>query len=57
VSLPPGAAGRFFAWVEDGMGEPERAYYASAVPAPVRFVMSRLFGRAYRRDIAPVWRD
>ncbi len=55
-SQPPGVAGRFFAWVEDGMGEPERAYYSSAVPAPVRFLMSRFFGRAYHREIAPVWR-
>ena len=54
-SQPPGVAGRFFAWVEDGMGEQERVYYASAVPAPVRFLMSRLFGRAYHRDIAPIW--
>lgn len=56
-SQPPGVAGRFFAWVEDGMGEPERAYYSSAVPAPVRFVLSRVFGRAYHRDIAPIWRS
>jgi hemerythrin-like domain-containing protein len=55
-SQPPGVAGRFFAWVEDGMGEPERAYYSSAVPAPVRFILGRVFGRAYHRDIAPVWR-
>ena len=55
-SQPPGVAGRFFAWVEDGMGEPERAYYSGAVPAPVRFIMSRVFGRAYHREIAPVWR-
>ena len=55
-SQPPGVAGRFFAWVEDGMDEPERAYYGSAVPAPVRFVLSRVFGRAYHRDIAPIWR-
>ena len=55
-SQPPGVAGQFFAWVEDGMGEPERAYYGSAVPAPVRFVLSRVFGRSYHRDIAPVWR-
>jgi hypothetical protein len=38
------------------MDEPEREYYGSAVPAPVRFVLSRVFGRAYHRDIAPIWR-
>jgi len=55
-SQPPGVAGRFFAWVEDGMDDPERAYYSTAVPAPVRFLLSRVFGRAYHREIAPVWR-
>jgi hypothetical protein len=26
------------------------------VPAPVRLVLGRVFGRSYHRDIAPVWR-
>lgn len=55
-SQPPGVAGRFFAWVEDGMGPLEREHYAASVPAPVRFLMGRVFGRAYHREIAPVWK-
>ncbi len=55
-SEPPAVAGRFFAWVQDGMGDEERRYLSSTVPGPVRAVLSRVFGRGYHRDIAPVWR-
>ena len=47
-------AGRFFAWVTDGATPEERA--ALSVPAPVFAVVNGLFGRGYRRDVAPVWR-
>jgi hemerythrin-like domain-containing protein len=53
---PPGVAGRFFAWVTDGMGDAERAYFRSTVPPPVVTVLARVFGRRYYREIAPVWR-
>lgn len=53
---PPGVAGRFFAWVTDGMGDAERAYFRATVPPPVTFVLSRTFGRRYYREVAPVWR-
>jgi hemerythrin-like domain-containing protein len=52
---PPGVAGRFFAWVTDGMGDAERAYFRATVPPPVTYVLSRTFGRRYYRDVAPVW--
>lgn len=52
---PPRIAGPFFAWIQDGMGDDERRYLESAVPAPVRLLMSRVFGRSYHREIAPVW--
>ena len=55
-SQPPGVAGRFFAWVQDGMEPAEREHLRSTVPGPVRLVLSRVFGRSYYRDIAPVWR-
>lgn len=53
---PPVVAGMFFAWVTDGMGAAERAYLRSEVPAPVVAVLSRVFGRRYHREVAPVWR-
>jgi hypothetical protein len=54
-SQPPAVAGQFFAWVTDGMRDEHRAHLRETVPAPVVFVLSRTFGRRYRRDIAPVW--
>jgi len=54
---PPGVAGRFFAWLTDGMAEEHRASLEATVPTPVVIVLSRVFGRAYYRDVAPVWRS
>ena len=52
---PPGVAGRFFAWVTDGMGNAERAYFRATVPPPVTYVLAHTFGRGYYREVAPVW--
>ena len=54
--MPPTAAGRFFAWITDGMGPEERSYLRSTVPPPVLALLSRVFGRQYHREVAPVWR-
>jgi hemerythrin-like domain-containing protein len=54
-SQPLGDAGRFMAWVQDGMEPQTRAYLRSTVPPPVLFVLGRVVGRSYHRDIAPVW--
>ena len=51
----PGVAGNFFAWLTDGMSEPGRAYLRSTVPTPVVTLLSRVFGRKYNKEIAPVW--
>ena len=53
---PPKVAGNFFAWLTDGMSEPGRAYLRSTVPTPVVALLSRLFGRRYNKEVAPVWR-
>ena len=54
---PPSLAdsGRFMAWVQDGMPDQERAYLRSTIPVPVTFLLSRLAGRSYYRDVAPAW--
>ena len=52
---PPTVAGAFFAWIQDGMDDQSRTYLRSTVPPPVTFVMSRVLGRGYLRDVAPVW--
>jgi hemerythrin-like domain-containing protein len=56
-AVSPGGAGSFFAWLTDGMSEPGRAYLRSTVPTPVVVGLSRLLGRKYHKEIAPVWRQ
>jgi hemerythrin-like domain-containing protein len=53
---PPGVAGPFFAWLTDGMSDGNRAFLRRTVPMPVVVVLSRVFGRRYHREVAPVWR-
>ena len=55
-SQPPGVAGRFFAWLTDGMSAENRAFLKTEVPTPVVTVLARVFGRRYYKDVAPVWR-
>ena len=55
-SQPLPVAGRFFAWLTDGMSEEHRAFLRRTVPGPVVSVLARVFGRRYHRDIAPAWR-
>ena len=50
-----GKAGIFFAWMQDGATEEERSALAASVPRPVLAVISGIFGRRYRKEVAPVW--
>ena len=52
----PPRAGVFFAWVQDGASAEELAALRHSVPGPVLAILGGVFGRSYRRDIAPVWR-
>ena len=54
---PPGIAGRFFAWLTDGMSDEHRAFLKQTVPSPVVTILAKVFGRSYYREVAPVWRD
>lgn len=56
-SQPPSVAGGFFAWIQDGMSEEGRACLRSNVPRPVSVILSRVFGRRYHREIAPIWQS
>ncbi len=49
-------AGRFFAWLTDGMSEEHRVVLRRTVPPPVVTVLSKVFGRRYYRDVAPTWK-
>jgi hemerythrin-like domain-containing protein len=53
---PLGIAGRFFAWLTDGMSEENRAFLKKTVPTPVVTLLARTFGRRYYREVAPTWR-
>ena len=50
-----GVTGAMLAWLQDGAGPEERAGLRDNVPAPVVTIVGGLFGRRYRREIAPVW--
>jgi hemerythrin-like domain-containing protein len=51
----PPKAGIFFAWLQDGATPEERAALRASVPGPVLAILGGLFGRRYRKEIAPVW--
>jgi hemerythrin-like domain-containing protein len=48
-------AGTFFAWMDDGASPEERAAIRENVPGPVLAIMGTIFGRKYRKEVAPVW--
>ena len=50
----PAVGGRFFAWIADGITPEARA--SIAVPGLVFSVLTGVFGRSYRSEIAPVWK-
>ena len=52
----PVEGGRFMAWLADGADPETRAAMTQDIPKPVFAVLSTVFGRGYRRDVAPVWR-
>ncbi len=54
---PPTTTGRFIAWLTDGMDPENQSYLRSTIPRPVIAVLSRVFGRQYHREVAPVWRS
>lgn len=53
--VSPARGGRFFAWLLDGASPEERAALGSTVPGPVLRIITGIFGRGYRKNIAPVW--
>jgi hypothetical protein len=53
ASLP--VAGTFFAWMDDGASPEERAALRQSVPGPVLAIIGGIFGRRYRKEVAPVW--
>jgi hypothetical protein len=48
-------AGTFLSWLDDDADPGTRAALRHEIPAPVVFVMTKLGGRRYRKEIASVW--
>ena len=57
AKVSPAQGGRFFAWVTDGATAEEMATITGNVPKPVLAVIRGIWGRGYRRDVAPAWRS
>ncbi|MDQ1482954.1 MAG: hypothetical protein QOF35_1030 [Actinomycetota bacterium] len=55
--VSPTRGGRFFAWVADGASPEEMAAVTRDVPGPVLEIIGGIFGRGYRKNIAPVWKS
>lgn len=53
MSLPE--SGTFFAWLRDGQTAGEFEAMTNEIPKPVVTIIGGLFGRGYRRSIAPTW--
>lgn len=51
----PVQGGTFFAWALDGATPEESAAITGNVPKPVLAVINGVFGRSYRKSVAPVW--
>jgi Hemerythrin HHE cation binding domain len=51
----PKQAGTFFAWLLDGASEAEEASLRRTLPGPVLAILTGIFGRGYRKKVAPVW--
>ncbi|MEU8223568.1 hemerythrin domain-containing protein [Kribbella sp. NPDC048915] len=56
AKVTPSEGGTFFAWALDGASPAESAAITGTVPKPVLTVIAGLFGRTYRKTVAPTWR-
>jgi septal ring factor EnvC (AmiA/AmiB activator) len=55
--ISPPVAGEFFAWLGDGADSTTMAAMSANVPKPVTTVLGGVFGRGYRKNVAPVWKS
>jgi Hemerythrin HHE cation binding domain len=54
--VSPKKGGIFFAWVTDGASAEAMQGIRGNVPGPVLSIIGGIFGRPYRRNVAPVWK-
>jgi hypothetical protein len=48
--------GNMMAWLQDGGSPDAQAALRATIPPPALFVLGRVFGRRYHKEIAPIWR-
>lgn len=53
----PSRAGNMMAWLQDGADDQARSALRDTIPVPVLAVLTGVFGRRYRTEIAPIWRS
>ena len=56
AKVGPVQGGTFFAWALDGATPAESTAVTGTIPKPVLTVILGIFGRSYRKSIAPAWR-
>jgi hemerythrin-like domain-containing protein len=56
AKVGPTQGGTFFAWALDGATPAESAAITTTIPKPVLSVILGIFGRTYRKSVAPTWR-
>lgn len=54
--VSPSVGGTFFTWIQDGNTPEEQAALEAFVPKPVMKILGGIWGRDYRKNVAPVWR-
>jgi len=57
AKVSPLRGGQFFAWLTDGASQQEKEAIGATVPGPVLAIMVGLFGRSYRKRVAPAWQS
>jgi hypothetical protein len=57
AKMSPPRGGRFLAWMLDGASPDERGTVTRNVPGPVISIIGGIFGRGYRKNVAPVWKS
>ncbi len=56
AKVSPKEGGEFFAWMLDGPPTDATATVRTQVPGPVLAILTKVFGRGYTKNVAPVWR-
>ena len=54
AKVGPAKGGVFFTWVLDGASAQEKSAITENIPGPVLKIITAVFGRSYRKNVAPI---